>query len=274
MRLIPDVRRLWLLGLALGAMSTALVAQEAKKAPTKEEAKKAQASSATEPAPREGGWMKMHESFLARTKDSQGVDLLFLGDSITQGWMGRNKEGQGPVEVWERYYGPRNAADFGIGGDRTQHVLWRIENGEVEGITPKVTVLMIGTNNLGANTNDEIAAGIEAIVAKLRDLLPDTRILLLGIFPRGEKPTSPDGQASSPRGRIKAINERIAKLDDLKEVTYLDIGPKFLEEDGTISKEIMPDFLHLSRKGYRIWADAMEPTLWSLLDEPEKDEQE
>jgi beta-glucosidase len=240
MRLIPDVRRLWLLGLALGAMSTALVAQEAKKEPTKPEAKKAEASSATEPAPREGGWMKMHEAFLARAKESQGVDLLFLGDSITQGWMGRNKEGRGPAEVWERYYGPRNAADFGIGGDRTQHVLWRIENGEVEGITPKVTVLMIGTNNLGANTNDEIAAGIEAIVAKLRDLLPDTRILLLGIFPRGETPTTPDGQTNPLRGRIKAINERIAKLDDLKEVTYLDIGPKFLERTGRSPRRSCP----------------------------------
>lgn len=271
MRLIPDVRRLCLLVLALGAMTTAIVAQEVKQEPRTEEAKTSPALSATEPAPREGGWMRQHESFLVRAKDSMGIDLLFLGDSITAGWLGRDQEGRGPIEVWERYYGPRNAADFGIGGDRTQHVLWRLDNGEAEGITPKVVVLMIGTNNLGANSDDEIVAGIEAIVAKLRDKMPDAEILLLGIFPRGEKPATEDGQLNPIRERIRAINLRLAKLDNLEGVTFLDIGPRFLNADGTISKEIMRDFLHLTRKGYRIWADAIEPTLWSLLDEPEPD---
>jgi lysophospholipase L1-like esterase len=207
------------------------------------------------PVPREAGWMKMHESFLDRAKKGD-VDLLFLGDSITQGWNGQS-------QIWDRYYGPRNAANFGIGGDRTQHVLWRIQNGELEGISPKVVVLMIGTNNVGSNTADEIAQGVTAIVKELRTKLPDAKILLLAVFPRGEKP-NPD------RAKLQQVNDQIAKLADDKAVTYLDIGAKFLHDEGTISKDEMPDFLHLTRKGYRIWADAIEPTLWSLLDEPKK----
>jgi lysophospholipase L1-like esterase len=206
---------------------------------------------ATRPEPRDGGWMTLHKAFLERGK-SGPAEVLFLGDSITQGW--------GNNDVWERYYGPRKAANFGIGGDRTQHVLWRLQNGEVDEIRPKVVVLMIGTNNLGSNTPDEIVEGITAIVQRLREKLPESKILVLGIFPRAEKP-------GPIRDQIQAINARIAKLDDGKTVKYLDIGPKFLEEDGTISKAVMPDFLHLSHKGYMIWADAIEPTLWSMLEE-------
>jgi lysophospholipase L1-like esterase len=205
------------------------------------------------PKPREGPWMELHQSFLKRAQEGN-VDLLFLGDSITQGWGGAKK-------TWDRFYGPRNAANFGIGGDRTEHVLWRIENGELKGIEPKVIVLMIGTNNAGGSTPDEIAQGVTAIVHELRDRLPKSKILLLAVFPRSQKP-------SAIRERIKSVNQQIAKLDDGSNVRYLDIGKAFLSEDGTISKEIMPDYLHLSQKGYRLWAEAMEPTLWSMLDEP------
>jgi len=205
------------------------------------------------PKPREGRWMDLHRNFVDRAKQGH-VDLLFLGDSITQGWNDN--------EVWKRFYGPRNAANFGIGGDRTQHVLWRIQNGELDGIEPKVVVLMIGTNNASSGTADEIAQGITAIVEELRRRLPKARILLLGIFPRGQKP-------DATREKLQAVNAKIARLDDGSHVKFLDIGQSFLNEDGTISREIMPDFLHLSRKGYRIWADAMEPTLWSMLDEPQ-----
>lgn len=224
-------------------------------------ATKAQATenSTTTPAPREGSWMTMHENFLKRSKEGK-IDLLFLGDSITRGWDSRNKEGHGAREVWDRYYGARNAANFGIGGDRTQHVLWRLEHGEVDGISPKLVVLMIGTNNAGSNSPAEIAAGIEAIVAKLREKLPMTKILLLAVFPRGEKP-------GPVRERLQAVNARIARLDDDKWVHYLDIGNHFLAEDGTISREIMPDFLHLTRKGYQIWAEAIEPTVWTLTED-------
>jgi lysophospholipase L1-like esterase len=206
------------------------------------------------PEPRDGPWMELHHRYVERAKKGH-VDLLFLGDSITQGWNENNNP------VWKRFYTPRHAVNFGIGGDRTQHVLWRIKNGELEGITPKVTVLMIGTNNAGSNTPDEIAQGITAIVQELRQKLPETKILLLAVFPRSQKP-------DAVRERLKSVNERIARLDDGDHVKFLDIGKAFLEDDGTIAKEVMPDYLHLSPLGYRRWADAMEPTLWSLLDEP------
>jgi lysophospholipase L1-like esterase len=213
----------------------------------------AQENDAVVPTPREGTWMKRHESFNDRVKQGN-ADLIFIGDSITQGWEGNGKA------VWEEFYGKRNAVNLGIGGDRTQHVLWRIENGEVDGIKPGVAVLMIGTNNSGSNTADEIADGVKAIVRRLREKLPDTKVLLLAVFPRNEKPTP-------VRDKLNEVNDKIASLSDSKSVTYLDIGKNFLNDDGTISKEIMPDFLHLSPKGYRIWADAMEPTLWKMLDE-------
>jgi lysophospholipase L1-like esterase len=246
-------RRRWLFPLALTALAFVAYGPTTW-AQTKTEAKpKAPPEKATEPRPRPGSWMAKHEQFLNRAKQGD-VNLLFLGDSITAGWAGNGKD------VWERFYGPRHAANFGIGGDRTQHVLWRIENGEVEGIKPRVAVLMIGTNNVSSNSAEEIADGIKAIVRRLHEKLPETKLLLLAVFPRGEKP-------NPGRDKINEVNEKIASLNDGKKVTYLDIGKQFLNDDGTISKEIMPDYLHLSPKGYTIWADAIEPTLWKMLDE-------
>jgi len=209
---------------------------------------------AATPAPssyRPERWMQRHQAFLERAKQGP-IDVLFLGDSITEGW-GRNP-------VWRQHFAPRHAANFGIGGDHTQHILWRLDHGEVDGISPKVVVLMIGTTNLASNTADEIAAAIKAIVQRLRDKLPQTKILLLAIFPRGEKP-------DPVREKLQAVNGQIAKLDDGKMIKYLDIGKFFLNDDGTISKEIMPDYLHLTLKGYGIWADAIEPTLRPMLGE-------
>jgi len=138
-------------------------------------------------------------------------------------------------------------------------VLWRLDNGNVAGISPKVAVVMIGTNNAAANDPAHTAAGIEAIVGKLRDKLPNTKILLLGVFPRGATP------ADALRRKNAAVNEIIATLDDGRHVFYLDIGPKFLTADGTLEKSIMPDLLHLSPRGYEIWAESMEPKLAELL---------
>ncbi len=212
----------------------------------------AQAPPAVVPAPRQDEWWtKLHESFLEQAKKGD-IDLLFLGDSITQGWGGN--------ETWKKHYTPRRAANFGIGGDRTQHVLWRLEHGEVEGIKPRAVVLMIGTNNAGEDSADEIAAGIKEIVSQLRKRLPEANVLLLAVFPRSEKP-------DAVREKLSAVNAQISKLDDGGKVHYLDIGSSFLEEDGTISKEIMPDFLHLSPKGYERWAEAIEPSLKHLLSE-------
>ena len=210
--------------------------------------------SAVKPVDRKDkGWVSRHDRFLKRAKEGD-VDVLFLGDSITQGWEGSGKE------VWKKNYEPLKSANFGIGGDRTQHVLWRITEGkELEGITPKVAVLMIGTNNMGSNSAEEISDGIKAIVAELRHQKPHMKILLLGVFPRSAK------AGDAVRDKIKDVNQRIAKLDDRKNVKYLDLGDKFLESDGSLSKDIMPDYLHLSPKGYQIWADAIGPALQGLL---------
>src|SRR5207237_4264049 len=140
----------------------------------------------------------------------------------------------------------------------TQDLLWSIENGELDGIKPKVTVLMIGTNNLGSDEPDGIAEGIEKIVKDIRDKTA-SKVLLLGIFPRGEKPDDP--KVAEARGKIEKINARISKLDDGTNVKYLDIKDKFLEPDGTIKKEIMKDFLHLTHEGYEREAAAIKPVI-------------
>lgn len=198
-------------------------------------------------------WLQRHNGFVAEAKKG-GIDLLFVGDSITDFWRNRGKN------VWNERYASLKAANFGISGDRTEHVLWRLQNGELQGIDPKVTVLMIGTNNLGRNTVEQIAAGVTAIVDEIKKQLPHTRILLLAIFPRDEKPDSPS------RTKIAAINAILSKLDDGgRSVAYLDIGQKFLQADGVLSPTIMPDFLHPNEKGYEIWADAMAPKLAALL---------
>ena len=211
--------------------------------------------SAITPAPREGGWMNRHEGFNTKVQANQGnIDLAFIGDSITQGWEGRGKI------VWEKYYSHRKALNLGIGGDRTQHVLWRMDNGNLEGIHPKVAVIMIGTNNSAddRNTANEMVDGVRAIVSQLRSKLPQTKLLLLGIFPRGDV-------FNSRRGKILQVNQAISRLHDGEFVTYLDIGQHFMDNDGTISPSIMPDYLHLSTAGYGIWADAIEPFISAQL---------
>jgi lysophospholipase L1-like esterase len=180
-------------------------------------------------------------------KLAAGIQLVFDGDSITDFWQTSGKK------IWAARYEKLGAFDFGISGDRTQFVLWRLDQGQVDGLKPKLVVLMIGTNNLNGNTDKEIAEGVTAIVKDYRKRCPDAVVLLQAIFPRGHAATDP------LRARIKAINAIIAKLHDGKKVIYVDFGDKFLEPDGTLSAEIMPDFLHPSAKGYQIWADAIQP---------------
>ena len=263
MRLIPSSRFGWLVAgwLATTAVTPAPAQDQPAKPAPAADAKKAQAPaapSAMEPAPRPGKWMEQHEKFLAVDKKGD-VDLLFLGDSITAGWNSAK-------DVWTKSYGTRKPANFGIGGDRTQHILWRLDNGEVETIRPKVVVLMIGTNNLGANSDDEIVDGVKAILDRLHTKLPATKVLLLGVFPRGA--TRDKTQTLlPPEPRVAAINDQLAKLDDGgKTVKYQDIGSVFLE-DGKVSKAVMPDFLHLTPAAYQLWADAIEPNVAQLLDE-------
>jgi len=193
-----------------------------------------------------------HETILSEIKQKP-VGLLFIGDSITNRWNnGENKV------LLDARFGQYNPINMGIEGDKTQHVLWRFENGELEGIKPKVAVVMIGTNNMG-DPAEAIVRGDTKIVAELRRRLPDTKVLLLGIFPRGAAPT--DGV----RAKIKGINAELAKLDDGQQVRFLDFGDKFLEADGTISKDMMPDALHPNPKGYVIWADAITPLLDEMM---------
>jgi beta-glucosidase len=186
---------------------------------------------------------------------SQGnVDLIFLGDSITQGWETAGEE------VWKKRYGERKAMNAGIGGDVTQHVLWRLDNGNIENLTPKLVVLMIGTNNFGGDSAPDIAAGIKAILEKLHAKLPDTKVLLLGIFPRDETPDDP------LRVKNVAINDIIKGFGDGQRVHYLNINQKLMKADGVQDRDLMPDLVHLTPRAYEIWADAIEPKVAELLE--------
>jgi beta-glucosidase len=212
------------------------------------------------PVPRTGSVTNRQSEVLQRAKDAPGqYDIEFIGDSITQGW---ERSGS---NVWNQFYGNRKVINFGVGGDRTEHVLWRFEQGQLEGIKAKVAVVMIGTNNSNKNkdgtdtySDSEILEGITAIVDEIRRRQPDTKILLLGIFPRAKS-------FSPQRGRLLEINQALAKLDDGKHIFYLDFGSQLIEKDGSISKDIMPDALHPNEAGYQIWASAIEPKLKELL---------
>lgn len=209
-------------------------------------------------------WEERHADVRKAIADGP-VDLVFLGDSITHMWGGRPAANrQSGQKVWDEFYARRNAINMGFGWDRTQQVLWRIENGEFEGIHPKVAVVLIGTNNLTGhnvreNTNEEIVAGVKGVCAAVRKKSPGTKVLLLGLLPRGKDPANPH------RGRIKSINTELAGLDGQDGVTFLDIGPKFLDTRGEFLPGLAPDHLHLSEQGYRLWAESMEPTLARLL---------
>lgn len=232
----------------LGGLAAGLAAQSSPVDPT-----------VASPKANNAAFFQKHESFLARGKAGP-VGLLFLGDSITEGW-------KSVPAIWEKHYGAHAPANFGIGGDQTQHVLWRIENGELDGLAPKVVVLMIGTNNSGAHTAEQIAEANRRIVARIRSKLPETKVLLLAVFPRGPRKLR-DGSDEPWEQRmavIRGVNRELARLDDGKTVRFLDVGPAFLASDGTIPADVMPDQLHLSPKGYQLWADAMEPVLATML---------
>ncbi len=199
-------------------------------------------------------WMQTHNSFVERTRqgrEKKDINIIFLGDSITQGW-GDDNAGR---KIWDARYAPLGAVNYGIGADSTRQILWRIQNGEVEGLNPRLIVLGIGTNNLyddhNGGTDEEIALGIEAIVTSLRQKLPQTRILLLGILPR---------QNEYFGRRVANINRLIARLDDGQTVRFLDMGPQFQTEVGKVKPELYTtDQLHLARPGYQVWANAMRP---------------
>jgi beta-glucosidase len=218
-------------------------------------------------------WMPRHQAVVDRVKQGK-VDLIMIGDSITHGWENPGKQ------MWDKYYAPRNAVNMGFSGDSTQHVLWRLQNGEIENIKPKLAVIMIGTNNSNdLNTSaEQIANGIKAIVCQLRTKLPETKILILAIFPRGSAEQMKDKKSDAVLNPQWAKNNEASmlasKIADNKMIFYLDINKKFLKEQlykkSVLTREIMPDLLHPNEKGYQIWAETMEPTIVKLMGEKKK----
>jgi lysophospholipase L1-like esterase len=213
------------------------------------------------PVPRAGSAITNRQAeVLQRAKDASGTyDIEFIGDSITQGWEGAGKN------VWADINAKYRVINFGVSGDRTENVLWRFDNGQLDGVKAKVAVVMIGTNNSNKNkdgswtyTDNDILEGVTAIVNDIRKRQPETKVLLLGIFPRGKA-------FNEQRGRLLEINQALARLDDGKNVEFLDFGSQFIENDGSIATDIMKDALHPGEKGYRIWLAAMEPKLTELL---------
>lgn len=203
-----------------------------------------------------------HEQFM---KDKEAalkkgpIQLVWIGDSITDAWRG-GEQNKVFVERWGKY----NPLNLGISGDKTEHVLWRLENGELDGLAEgtKLAVIMIGTNNLGNKptaTPQDTAEGVKCIVARVRQKLPDAKVLLLGVFPRGKEPTNPF------RAQIKTVNDTIKTLDDGKTVKYLDISYAFLDDSGVLPAEVMPDQLHPNLKGYQLWANAVGPVIDQMI---------
>jgi lysophospholipase L1-like esterase len=197
-------------------------------------------------------WLAQHDAFVARAKQGN-VDVLFIGDSLAEFFATRGKD------VWDREITPLgNVVDFGIAGDRTQFVLWRVQNGELDGTNARVVVLMVGTNNLATATPENVARGVAAIVDVVRAKLPNATIVMNALFPRGD----PDDPL---RAKIADVNTRLAVLAGGAQVRWVNAGPGFITEAGTISPALMPDKLHPSPAGYEIWATALRPVLLDAL---------
>jgi lysophospholipase L1-like esterase len=193
------------------------------------------------------GWLSKHKRFVLIAKQNT-AQVAFLGDSITARWTLYS-------EHFQQEFGQYKAANFGLGGDRTQHVLWRVENGLFDVFTPKVVVLMIGTNNAKSNSPAQVAAGIRKTILAIHQRSPTTKVLLHAILPRG------GAEASANNNEV---NAQIAAFDDGLRVRFLDIGPRFLGADGKIWRDLMPDLLHVNLAGYKVWADAIRKPLATL----------
>ncbi|MCW5935276.1 MAG: GDSL family lipase [Fimbriimonadia bacterium] len=201
-------------------------------------------------------WLERHRGNVDRAQRGD-AQIVFLGDSITEGWMGEGRV------FWDQSYVPRGAVDFGISGDKTQQLLWRIAHGTLDGMSPRLVILKIGVNNLWADVfthgTQKVAEGIRLVVQAIQEKQPASKILLLGILPAGRFPDDP------LREFIAEINAQSAQLDNGESIRYLDMGERFLMPNGEVSAEVMPDYLHLSEKGYAIWHETMEPLLQELV---------
>jgi len=220
------------------------------------EAKPAKKNDAVIPAPRISEWWFARQAKNIGLMAKGDIDLLMVGDSITHGF-----ENLG-AKVWKKYFEPLKAINLGFGGDRTQHVLWRLNHLPKLKKAPKGAVLMIGTNNIcwGSDTPKQASEGVQAIARKLHDMYPEMKVLVLGVFPRRRKIDHPH------RKQIIELNSYLpGLLKDIPNVKFMDIGPKFLDDKGFLSKEMMPDTTHPSEKGHEIWAKAIEPELKKML---------
>jgi arylsulfatase A-like enzyme/lysophospholipase L1-like esterase len=212
-------------------------------------------NSATIPVTRgDEAWWKQRDREKTAVAKQSSFDLIFLGDSITQGWEG------GGQAAWDKYFSQVPSLNLGFSGDRTEHVLWRLSQGQLGISHPQAVIILIGTNNTGHRMQPpaEVAAGIQGIVAAVQQHSPHTKIVLLGIFPRGE--TTFDQM----RLNNTAINQYLSRMDDGQSVFYRDLGALFVQADGTLRRELMPDWLHLNERGYQIWAEALVPILQEL----------
>lgn len=206
-------------------------------------------------------WWERHERIL-KTQAEIDPEIVLIGDSITHFWGGEPKsQVHGTGEVWRSLFAPYRVLNMGFGWDRTQNVLWRLDHGELDGLKPEVVVILIGTNNTSetpnarANTAGEIAEGLRAVCDRVTDKVPGARIVIMAVFPREREPDHPR------RKLIRDINAGYAKLAEERGHAFVDIGPRLLEPDGTLSEQTAPDYCHLTDQGYRHWADALRPLL-------------
>lgn len=235
--------------------------------PTATLAEKHAASSASVAAPRDDANSRLaHEQLVAKARTG-GIDLYFLGDSITRRWGCTDPQYAAMKDNWDKNFFGWNAADFGWGADCIQNILWRIQNGELDGVNPKVIVILAGTNNVGSTPGDarkiaNIVEGIQTLVDTCRAKAPAAKIILTAIFPRN------DNLAVLPE--IREINTRLAKLADGETLFYLNVNDKLAARDGTLFEGMMGDKLHPTVKGYQVWADGLRPLLTHLLGAPAK----
>jgi len=203
-------------------------------------------------------FIERHANFLKLIQETP-IRLLFLGDSITRRWVEN-------LGYWNAFFAPYQHANFGVGGDMSQNLLWRIQNGELDNIQPEVIVLLIGTNNIPTHSAAEITATLRLIVATIQEKLPKTKIVLMAIFPRGPQERN-KADESNPyfMDKVNAVNQNLMSLDDQDSIYYLDIGSSFLGADGEIDTSLLPDQLHLIGPGYQIWGEALQDILEQLM---------
>ena len=227
---------------------------------------------ADRPAPRTDTNSRIaHEELLAKARQGR-IDVYFEGDSITRRWGATDYPEL--LENWKKNFFGWNAADFGWGADRVENVLWRLENGELDGVNPKVIILLAGTNNIGNQVLTEgapalvenVTRGLEAVLRVMQSKAPDAVIILMGIFPRN------DNMAVMPE--IDAVNANLARMADGRRIRYLNINGRLADADGTLRDGMMnaKDKLHPTVQGYQVWADALKPLLTGLLGPPAKED--